>query len=76
MKKGLLFLVAIVAVTFASCTKDFTCTCTDSGVTYKYMLKESKKKAADALCTGKGIGTITDEDGTAWPEGTATCTLD
>ena len=68
MKKGLFLVGALIAVSFASCKKDFTCECTNGGVTFKYILKESKKSAAYAVCEGKGIGSTTTEDGTAFPD--------
>lgn len=76
MKKGLMIVGALVAFTFASCKKDYTCSCTDSGFSYKFMLKDSKKKAAQAVCEGKGIGSTADENGTDYPASTTTCTLD
>ncbi len=75
MKKGLLLVGALVAFTFASCKKDYTCTCTTSGTTYTYVMTESKKKAAEAVCTGEGIGPVT-VDGVVVPEdNTTTCTF-
>ncbi len=80
MKKGLMIVGALVAFTFASCKKDFTCSCTDTSTnpsfSYKFMLKDSKKKAAQAVCEGKGIGSTADENGTDYPASTTTCTLD
>ena len=41
------------------------------------MSKESKKKAAQAVCEGKGIGDFADENGVVDPTpSTTTCTLD
>ncbi|HYG51434.1 MAG TPA: hypothetical protein VD905_11050 [Flavobacteriales bacterium] len=75
MKKGLLFVGALVAVTFVSCKKDYTCKCSYSsgGVTVDYTViyKESKKSAAYAACEGKGIGSVTDEDGNTFDDGTS-----
>ncbi len=59
MKK--LFIIATGAMfvlALSSCKKDYECECTDSGITYTYTLKESKKAAAYAACEGKGIGSI------------------
>ena len=49
MKKITLLAAVVVAFTFASCKKDYTCECTSNGVvigTIKY--KDTKKKAKDA----------------------------
>ena len=49
MKKVTLLAVVIIAASFASCKKDYTCECTQNGVvigTIKY--KDTKKKAKDA----------------------------
>jgi hypothetical protein len=75
MKKGLLFVGALVAFTFASCKKDYTCTCTSGGFTYTYIMTETKKAAAYAACEGKGIGPITDENGTAIPDSENGCSI-
>ncbi|MFN3917773.1 MAG: hypothetical protein ACK4K0_08515 [Flavobacteriales bacterium] len=59
MKKGILVLsVAVFGFSMVSCKKDFTCECTESGTTYSYTMKESKKAAAYAACEGKGIGSV------------------
>ncbi len=60
MKKTGLFAIALIgaASMFASCKKDFNCTCTDAGISYTYTMKESTKAAAAAVCEGKGIGSI------------------
>ena len=71
--KKLLFVAAIALVSMASCKKDYTCTCTDNGG-YSYVLTSSKKKAADAVCTGAGIGGVTIA-GVAQPKTASTCTL-
>lgn len=57
MKKLILPLVAVGFI-FAgtSCKKDYTCSCTNSGVSYDIIYKESTKAAAAAVCEGKGIG--------------------
>jgi hypothetical protein len=39
------------------------------------MLKESKKSAAYAVCEGKGIGTVADENGTALPDDGTSCSI-
>jgi hypothetical protein len=74
MKKGLLFVGALVAFTFASCKKDFSCECTTAGVTYTYVMTETKKAAAYAACEGKGIGPIT-VDGVAVPDTDSGCKI-
>ena len=58
MKKVLL-LAAVVAFTMTACKKDYTCEC-DYGT---FTLTESKKSAAAAVCEGKGIGGLADENG-------------
>lgn len=76
MKK--LFFVAAMAI-FAfgaiSCKKDYTCECKGDGYEYKVQLTESKKAAAAAVCEGKGIGSIKDEDGESLEDDSETCTL-
>lgn len=79
MKKGLFFVGALVAISFASCKKDYTCKCTGTiaGVSYTttYTMTESKKAAAYAVCEGKGIGTVKDEDGNVQEDDGSTCTI-
>lgn len=58
MKKLILPAVAIIALSFGSCKKDYTCSCTNSGVSYEVVYKESTKAAAAAVCEGKGIGSV------------------
>ncbi|GDX52114.1 hypothetical protein LBMAG27_11610 [Bacteroidota bacterium] len=51
MKKALTLFagVAVVAMLFSSCKKDYTCTCTSAGVsTPATFVKVSKKDATDA----------------------------
>ncbi|HLP14159.1 MAG TPA: hypothetical protein VK177_19665 [Flavobacteriales bacterium] len=78
MKKGLLFGGALLAIALVSCKKDYTCKCTyTSGgvsVDYTVIYKETKKSAAYAVCEGKGIGTVTDEDGNTFEDDTK-CTI-
>ena len=51
MKKGLLFVGALVAFTLASCKKDYTCHCTDSaGATIIDYTAKMKKKDANTWC--------------------------
>ena len=69
MKKGLLLVGAFVAVTFASCKKDFVCKCSSGGFEYEYTMKESKKAAAYAVCEGKGIGSVEVDGQTVEDEG-------
>lgn len=53
MKKVLAIAVLGVFV-LASCKKDYTCTCTADGETYKYELKDVKKKDAKDACDAAG----------------------
>lgn len=66
--------VAAIFAGTTSCTKDYTCSCTSSGFTYEFTLKESKKAAAYAVCEGKGIGS-TEVDGTTVDNSGTTCTI-
>ena len=52
MKKITLFAIAFVAISFASCKKDYTCTCTSAGSTTSNITKiiGVSKKAAQANC--------------------------
>lgn len=53
MKKVLA--IAVLGVFgLASCKKDYTCTCTVDGETFKYELKDVKKKDADKACDSAG----------------------
>ena len=45
MKKLAILSLAFVAVSFASCKKDYTCTCSDSGTTVTKIVGVSKKTA-------------------------------
>jgi hypothetical protein len=46
-----LAVVAFAAVSFTSCKKDYTCTCTDStGLTDKTEFKDAKKSDAEDAC--------------------------
>ncbi len=49
MKKLLLVAVAGMFV-LASCKKDYTCTCTEDGVSEVYPIKGAKKKDAEKVC--------------------------
>jgi hypothetical protein len=49
MKKLAILSIAFVAVSFASCKKDYTCTCTSSGTTINKIVGVSKK-TAQAQC--------------------------
>ncbi|OFX22359.1 MAG: hypothetical protein A2033_09895 [Bacteroidetes bacterium GWA2_31_9] len=77
MKKLLgIIAVAAIVVSFSACKKDYTCTCTYDGGSYKYTMTESKGAAAKAVCEGKGIGPI-QVDGVTVPEDSSEkCTLD
>lgn len=51
MKKGFLFLGVLVAISFASCKKDYTCHCTDSsGATIIDYTAKMKKSDAKTWC--------------------------
>lgn len=60
MRKITLLAVAFVAVSFASCKKEYTCECsyTVNGVTYTSSATSGKikKKDAKAWCDGTGSG--------------------
>lgn len=43
--------IALFAVAFTSCKKDYTCTCTDSTGTDTYTIKDVKKAEAKTACT-------------------------
>lgn len=63
--------VAVALVSLSSCTKDFTCTCTFSGIgagtpSQDFEYKDVKKKDAKESC---------DAQQTAWASGGATCEL-
>lgn len=62
MKKLTLLAIAFVAITFASCKKDYTCECsvTVGGITTSASttIKDTKKKAKDA-CTAKATSGVT-----------------
>lgn len=63
MKKITLLAAVIVAASFASCKKDYTCVCTftDAGTTstYTYDLGKIKKKDAKASCDAAGAAWVT-----------------
>ncbi len=60
MKKITLLAVAFVAISLASCKKDYKCECTipassgQAAQTYTYDLKKIKKKDAKASCNSAG----------------------
>lgn len=60
MKKLTILAVAALAISFASCKKDYTCECTSSGggatATASTTIKDTKKKAEDA-CTARASTT-------------------
>lgn len=69
MKKALTLFagVAVVAMLFSSCKKDYTCTCTASGLsTTATFVKVSKKDATDAC----------DQLNTTWALTSGSCKLD
>lgn len=74
MKKLTLLAVAFVAVSFASCKKDYTCTCTTTGSTTASVTKiiGVSKKAAQANCVS---GTTTNTDASGSSVYTKSCTL-
>ncbi|HEX8516095.1 MAG TPA: hypothetical protein VF868_07835 [Bacteroidia bacterium] len=46
--KKVLFLAAVMVASLASCKKDYTCVCKDSGQTFAtYTIKTTKKKSKD-----------------------------
>lgn len=53
MKKITLFAIALVSVSFASCKKDYTCSCTKTGESEPYYTINmyKTKSAAKASCT-------------------------
>ncbi len=63
MKKITLLAAVIVAASFASCKKNYTCTCsgTYNGVsgTYTYDLGKIKKKDAKSSCDAAGSTWVT-----------------
>lgn len=76
MKKLTLLAVAFVAVSFASCKKDYTCTCTYTGSTTPQITKiiGVSKKAATANCVS-GTRTSTNAAGVTGTAQVATCEL-
>jgi hypothetical protein len=51
MKKLVIFSIALVAISFASCKKDYTCTCTGSfGSSYTTKITGVSKKGAQGRC--------------------------
>lgn len=68
MKKITVLSIALVAIAFASCKKDYTCTCTDAtGGEVKKFTKITKKQAL-SNCQSK---TVTESGSTS----TETCNL-
>jgi len=62
MKKGLLIAGALVAFTFASCKKDYTCECTStcgSATSTTSSTIHAKKKDAEAACTASAASSGT-----------------
>jgi hypothetical protein len=62
MKKITLLAVAALAMTFASCKKDYTCECTSTtagiSATASTTINETKKKATDACEKGTTSTTV------------------
>ena len=82
MKKSLFIVAAFVAVSFASCKKDHTCTCTSSdswGTSVSTMKAKSTKKAGTAWCSaGNSVSstyTPTGGGGSTTTTTTQTCVL-
>lgn len=65
MKKVMLFVAVAGFFAMTSCKKDYTCECSQDGFSYSYLMKETKKSAAAAVCEGEGVGDVValDEDG-------------
>ncbi len=64
MKKITLLAAVVVASTFASCKKNYTCVCTGSqtgsgSYTYTYDLGKIKKKDAKSTCNSVGASWVT-----------------
>lgn len=75
MKKITLIAIAFVAVSFASCKKDYTCTCTSPGSTGTSVTKiiGVSKKAAKANCVSStSTSSSNGNTGSAYVQ---TCTL-
>jgi len=69
MKKLSIIAIAFAAISFASCKKDYKCTCTDStGGSSVYTIVKVNKKTAKANC----VSTTTSVQGFAYTE---TCSL-
>ena len=62
MKKVVILSIALMALSFASCKKDWTCTCTDATGGEVKKFKKITKKQALSNCQSK---TVTDASGTA-----------
>lgn len=68
MKKTAILSIAVLALSFASCKKDWTCTCTDATGGEVKKFKKITKQQALSNCQSK---TVTDVNGS----GSETCTL-
>lgn len=54
MKKISLFAIALVAISFASCKKDYTCNCTDAqGQITEVTVIHNTKSAAQTTCAAR-----------------------
>ncbi len=62
MKKIILILglTAFTAVTFTSCTKDWTCTCVTGAVSVDVTISKATKADAKTKCDAMDIGALTD----------------
>lgn len=79
MKKITILAIAALAISFASCKKDRTCTCvttyTSGGTnTEVTVYKKAKKHDVRPMCIGTS-GTETDSPGTTYTKNTKTCEL-
>ena len=71
MKKVLFFVAVIAAASMTSCTKDYTCTCTASGVesiTEYPGLNNEEAEAAETACNNADQATklISADNGCTW----------
>lgn len=57
MKKSILFVAALLAISFTSCKKDWTCECTDSTgtVATSSTISNSRKPEAKTACEAQNL---------------------
>lgn len=62
MKKALLFTIAIISISFTSCKKDWTCTCTDrmDGTVEEWPINGFKRPLATTACKAYETGSTFD----------------